>query len=193
MSNKFVFFIFIYTIGAKTIISAKKYLIQFMTKLTLIMKRFNHIIWLFEAYIYYVYTLTDQKEYICVLYVEKWNMWTKLEPCWQFPLFSQNQPSHPWPSWNRLCFSILPRENLCSNLVIYRNNNQICSNLVIYRNNIQTISINNNLNHTINHLLLLSNYDQNLVEVGLVSWKIVQSVTHSNYSLYGQHKGKFNK
>ena len=30
VSNKFVFFIFIYTIGAKTIISAKKYIIQFI-------------------------------------------------------------------------------------------------------------------------------------------------------------------
>ena len=27
----------------------------------------------------------------------------------------------------------------------------------------------NNLNHTINHLLFLSNYEQNLVKVGLVS------------------------
>ena len=44
----------------------------------------------------------------------------------------------------------------------------VCSNIVIYGHNNQTIS-NTNLNHTINHLLFLSNYAQNLVKVGLVS------------------------
>ena len=44
----------------------------------------------------------------------------------------------------------------------------VCSNIVIYGHNYQTIS-KTNLNHTINHLLLLSNYEQNLVKVGLVS------------------------
>ena len=44
----------------------------------------------------------------------------------------------------------------------------VCSNIVKYGHNNQTIS-NINLNHRINHLLFLSNYDQNLVKKGLVS------------------------
>ena len=39
-------------------------------------------------------------------------------------------------------------------------NKPVCSNLVIYGHNNQTIS-NTNLNHGINHLLFLFNYDQN--------------------------------
>ena len=49
----------------------------------------------------------------------------------------------------------------------YGTEKTVCSNIVIYGHNNQTIS-NTTLNHTINHLLLLSNYNHNLVKVELV-------------------------
>ena len=72
VSNKLVFFIFIYTMGTKTIISAKiniKHCHRIVQQLTSIMKRFNHIIRLFEAYIYYVYINRLKGINICMCFI----------------------------------------------------------------------------------------------------------------------------
>ena len=59
-------------------------------------------------------------------------------------------------------------KTVCSNILLY---------IVIYGHNIQTIS-NTHLNHTISHLLFLSNYDQNVVKVGLVQSVTLQIIVY---------------
>ena len=147
-----------------------------MTQLTLIMKRYKHIIRLFEAYIYY----RLEGIYMCFICL-KMKYLDQIRAMLTVP-FMQSKSAFASLTVLEppLLFNLAQRKPF---VVIL---------LYIYGHNNQTIS-NTNLNHTLNHLLFLSNYDQNLVKVGLVKWKIVQSVTHSNYSLYGQYKGKFHK
>ena len=126
-----------------------------MTKLTLIMKRFNHIIRLFEAYIYYVYINRLEGKHMCLIFL-KMKYLDQIRAMLTVPIIqSKSAFASLTVLESPLLFNLAQRKPFVV--------------IVIHGHKNQTIS-NTNLNHTINHLVFLSDYDKkNLVKVGLVS------------------------
>ena len=120
----------------------------------LITKRFNHIIHIFEDYIYYVYINRLEGINICMCFI-----------CLKMKYLDQIRAMFPFSVKTSLRIIDRPVTAFAFQSGTEKT---VCSNIVIYAHNNQTIS-NTNLNHRINHLLFLPNYYQNLVKVGLVS------------------------
>ena len=142
-----------------------------MLQLTWIMKRFIYNIWLFEAYVYYVYINRLEGIHICMCFIcTKMKYLDQIRAMLTVPFIQHVQSKSAFASLTAFAFPSGTEKTVCSNIVIYGHNNQTISTA--------------NLNHRINHPLFLSNYDQNLVKVGLLSWKIVQCDTFKLYFLW---------